>query len=201
MKGIEHLYPDEIKLGEAKITKFVFNSKEDFLFNLRAIRDDPAGYMHDGTYVRLHVNGTLVMSDTHLERKTNREFHHKVNGKVLIAGLGLGLILNCLEDKKKEIEKVTVIEKSKDVIDLISLYFPWVEVIHADIFEWTTDEKWDTIYFDIWPDRDTENLNGIRKLHNKFKFKLNRDNPNAWRDSWSKEELQRIKRQDQHNGW
>lgn len=54
-----------------------------------------------GDYVKLSVGGTLMMSDTPMERRTNMEFIDKAKGDVMIAGLGIGLILENLNQRLK----------------------------------------------------------------------------------------------------
>ena len=102
--------------------------------------------------------------------------------------------------KDGTISKVTIIEKSKDVIDLIQPYFdiPCIEIIHADVFEYAAPKniKYDTVYFDIWADICTDTLEEMKTLHNKYKYKLNRTNPKAWMNSWMKEKLQSDKRRE-----
>lgn len=197
MEGVAQLFK-EVEKGEVKISKFIWKVEDvSPLYKMRMMMDDPLGRMSDGEYVKLIVDGKLVMSDTDMEKRTNWEFVRESNGSVLIAGLGVGLILHNIKEKfdKGEITDVTVIEKSQDVIDLVGPLFPWVKCIQADIMEYIPEkgQKWDTIYFDIWPDRNTDNLDEIKILHNRYKFKKNRENPNRWMNSWYKEELQRIK--------
>ncbi len=72
----------------------------------------------DGTYARLWVNGDVMMSDTDMELRTNREPVRDARGDVLIGGLGLGMItLPILLNPA--VTSVTVIELSQDVIDLV----------------------------------------------------------------------------------
>lgn len=204
MKGIAEIVPDG-KKGEAEVSHFEYKASDNKLFHMRSMINDPGGVISDGNYARLHVNGELVMSDTNMEKRTNSNFVRNANGKILIGGLGLGLILHNLRDKLDVIESIEVIEKSQDVIDLVSPNFKDLPLtcIQADMMDWTPPKgsSWDTIYFDIWPDRNTENLTEIKVLHNRFKFKLNRDNPNCWMDSWYKNELQAIVRRDKAEGY
>lgn len=148
-------------------------------------------------FTRLYVDGNLMMSDTDMENETNYEIMNKANGDVLIAGLGIGLILLPLFESK-DVRSLTVIEKFQDVIDLVHPAYKnkKLKVICADIFEWRPSKGvvYDTIYFDIWPNICTDNLIQIQRLHNAFKFKLNRKNPRAWMDSWFREGLQYMKR-------
>jgi spermidine synthase len=195
--GVLPLFPKAEKQGVAQISQFEFNEQEDMMFNLRAVRDGGSIFrMYNGKYVRLHINGELMMSDTGMERISNRAFMHKAKGRVLIAGLGIGLIIsNIIENP--EVTEIVVIEKYQDVIDLVLPKFnnPKLKVICADIDEWKPEkgEKFDTIYFDIWADITTDNLEHIKKLHNRFKlFKAN----DGWMNSWMKEYLQDIKRKE-----
>jgi hypothetical protein len=57
-------------------------------------------------------------------------------GHVLCAGLGLGLMVHALTNNPK-VERITVVERSQDVIDLISPFVPpeKLTIIHADWFE------------------------------------------------------------------
>ena len=198
MEGVIDLFPEVITKGIATISNFEFKNTDDPLFNLRAIRDGGSMfYLRDGKYVRLHINSQLVMSDTGLEKQSNSQFVKFANGKILIAGLGIGLIIkNILQ--KENITEIVIIEKYQDVIDLVSPKFndARIKYICADIFTWkpNKDEKYDTIYFDIWPEISEDNLTDIKKLHNKFKYHINRSNPNHYMNSWMKEYLQRQKR-------
>jgi hypothetical protein len=198
MEGVIDLFPEQISKGVAIISNYEFKNDDNPLFNLRAIRD--GGYMfyiRDGKYVRLYINGELVMSDTGLEKESNYPFVNYSNGKILIAGLGIGLIIKNILNKEN-INEIIVIEKYQDVIDLVSPKFidPRIKYICEDIFEWkpNKNEKFDTIYFDIWSEISEDNLIDIKKLHNKFKYYLNRDNPYHYMNSWMKEYLQRLKR-------
>lgn len=199
INGVEHLYKEKESIGIATISKFKFEHKKDPLFNLRAIRDGGDFMVNDGKYVRLHVDGVLMMSDTDMEKRSNREFVQKANGKVLIAGLGIGLILPPILEKEN-VSSVIVIEKYADVITLVGDKFKnkKLSIINADIFEYKPEEKFDTIYFDIWSNICEDNLQEIRLLHNRFKNKLNRSNPDCWMNSWMKEFLQRQKKK---NSW
>jgi len=93
--------------------------------------------------------------DTHLEG-----FH----GTVIIGGLGLGYAANTLL-KRPEIDRIVVVEKSQEVIQLVAPYI-WdsgahgpnrCEVVHADLFEYLEEEKhtqdsesFDFAFYDIW---------------------------------------------------
>lgn len=194
VKGVRPLYMGDEEKGIAKIKLFEFKHKDDFMFNFRAARKDPMFIVRDGEYVQLSVKGQLMMSDTGMERISNKAFINNSKGHVLVAGLGIGLIIHNILSKE-DVASITIIEKYQDVIDLIAPKFndPRLKYICADIFEWKPEKgsKYDTIYFDIWPEICTDNLNQITTLHNKFKSFKAKD---GWMNSWMKEYLQNQKR-------
>lgn len=194
VKGVRGLFQSEEQKGVAKINLFEFKRTDDFMFNFRAAREHPVFVIRDGEYVQLFVKGQLMMSDTGMERISNKAFIKKATGHVLIAGLGIGLIIYNILDKQS-VQSITIVEKYQDIIDLISPKFtdPRIKYICADIFEWKPDKgsKYDTIYFDIWPEICVDNLKQITILHNRFKSSKNK---NGWMNSWMKEYLQKQKR-------
>lgn len=151
--------------------------------NARVVHDTPDKFTRmraafDGqplkaeTYTRLFVDGQLYMTDAEFECWTNHDFVHKAFGNVLVAGLGLGLILQPLIDSTV-VESVTVLERSADVITLIGPLYnhPKITIVEADVHEWTPPKKaYHFIYFDIWanvPNSDT--LAEIRTLKQKYR--------------------------------
>jgi spermidine synthase len=168
------------KKGVAEITHYEVTKLNSLRDLMHGIRTDP------GKIAILRVNGRTMMSDTFTEHMTNWEIVREARGKVLIAGLGLGMILHPIL-KKKEVQSVTVVEKYQDVIDLVShtLDHKKLRVICADIFNWLPrdDQKFDTIYFDIWYDA----TNGVatpekRKLAARFRrFKATGGFMKSWK--------------------
>lgn len=118
-------------------------------------KDDMHAILHGitcGKFIRLTHRGSVVMSDTEMEKQTNSAFVRNAHGKVLIGGLGIGLILLAVQDKA-DVEKITIIEKNREVIDLVASQLPLndkVEIVNADVFEYAPTEKYNTIYMDIW---------------------------------------------------
>lgn len=105
-----------------------------------------------GKFVRLTHKGEVVMSDTDMEKRTNSSFVLNAHGNVLVGGLGIGLILLPVQDKE-DVSHITVIEKNKEVIDLIADQLPLnekVEIVNADVFNYIPTGKYNTIYMDIW---------------------------------------------------
>ena len=157
------------------------------------IENNPEEYCPPGVVTVLRINGQTYMSDSEMEKTTNERFINAARGRVLIAGLGIGLVLTALLRKvlAGEVESVTVLESNPDVIELVApvfAAFPKLKIIRADVFEWEPEagEMFDTIYFDIWPDRSPDNLPAMRALHNRYRrFRA----PGAWVDSWYREEI------------
>jgi len=135
-----------------------------------------------GKYVKLVSDKEVIMSDTNMEKETNMTFLEKSKGDVLIAGLGIGLILIPLF-KNPKVKSITVIEKEKDVIDLVEnqLNLEKVKIQQEDIFTYVPNKKYDTIYFDIWPTIG-DNFYEMSELLEKFlPFLTNEGWINAWR--------------------
>jgi len=173
--------------GTAKIDRITV-SKFDVLHSL--IHGMP---VREGTYARLLINGSIVMSDTQMEHRTNSAFLFHAHGHILLAGLGLGLVLQGLEDRMDRIQSITVVEINQDVIDLVAKHYKHskIKVVQGDITTWTPPAgmKYDVIYFDIWPSISEDNLKLMAQLGRRFAKYKNRTNPAAWMESWSRPEM------------
>jgi spermidine synthase len=185
--------------GVAKITHFEVTPFQSSMSGLRRM-----GYVPEGKYARLEVNGCLMMSDTRLERLSNLTIVEKAQGEVFIAGLGLGMIIHPIL-AKPEVTKVTVIEKYLDVVTLVEPTLPKkdvetgrVNIIVADVLEWKPlkGQKWDVLYFDIWPDICTENLEDMAVLHRRF---CHHKRPGGWMGSWMRDTLLSQRRREKQD--
>lgn len=182
-----------------RIEKFELTKKQVDYAKLRAMfnrESHEVRGLEAGFYVKLidKEKHEIVMSDTWMEWQTNLEFMSKANGDVIIAGLGLGMIINEIQDIE-EVTSITVIEKYQEVIDLVTKYMKFndkVKIICADIFEYETDKKFDTIYFDIWNNISGDNYPETKMLHQKFKNKLNRDNEDCFLNSWRRRSFKAL---------
>jgi len=104
------------------------------------------------TYTVLFNPHHNIMQDTTREYREHEEFLDDAYGDILVAGLGLGMIHQSLIDNPN-VNSVTIIEKYQEVIDLVWEHCPKDEnfrLVHADIYEWTPDSKWDVGWFDSW---------------------------------------------------
>jgi hypothetical protein len=83
--------------------------------------------------------------------------------KVIVGGLGLSLVL-CHLVLRKDLEKITVIELNRDVIDMVSSHIPLddrIEIIYGDFFDVVPElaskhERYDTLIMDMWTGEDQE---------------------------------------------
>lgn len=188
------LLPEQ-EVGEVKISHFEIDRHGAAMESMRGRMTAP------GKFCRLTVGGVLMMSDTMNEQRTCSGVVWNAHGRVLIAGLGMGWILHPILSKP-EVTEVVVIEKSADVIKAISpslaQYGNRIKIICADIFEWrpAKGEKFDTIWFDIWPDVSTDDLKEMAKLNRAFARTLNRENPKAWRGAWMEGQLKASRRRE-----
>lgn len=166
--NLEHL-KDE-KIGDWRIE--TFEIPEDYARMRNVFIRNPLMKLEGGIYKKLinRIDG-VVMSNTPMERKTHIEAINKAKGNVLVAGLGLGMYLQNIKDKE-EVTSITVIEKSKEVIELIAKYFKdcqKIKIINEDIFNYTPDIKFEFAFLDIWSDISEDNLVEFDILREKFK--------------------------------
>lgn len=84
-------------------------------------------------------------------------YAEQAHGHVLTTGLGLGLVVHSLE-KNPQVESVTVIERSQDVIALVEPYVPKTKtvIVQTDFYRFLEtakqayDTAYDTIIVDLW---------------------------------------------------
>lgn len=157
----EILEPKQI--GVAKLEKYTIPEFYQYIYNTP-----------DQEYVRLWVDGEMMMSNTNMEKRTSAEFVSNANGDVLICGLGIGLVLIPLFESKY-VKSITVIEKYQDVIDCVLPQIkPYdkqdkLKVICADCFEYGTKERFDTIFIDIWANINSDIYEEeMKPLKNKY---------------------------------
>lgn len=144
-----------------------------------------------GEYVRITDGLDCVMSDTPMEKRTNMDFCVNAHGKVLIGGLGIGLILLAIQDKE-DVSHITVVEKHAEVIELIKDQLPLnskVEIVHADVFEYKPLFKYNTIYMDIWSNINSEiyeeEMKPLIKRYRRYLVSKQEDE-NRYIDCWAK---------------
>lgn len=154
-----------------------------------------------GTYTALKRDGYVIMSDTPAEIGDHLEAIRKAHGHCLVNGLGLGMVLQAIA-RKPEVTKVTVIEKSADVIALVAPHYAAmfgdkVEIVNADAYEYQPPKgvRYGAVWHDIWDDLCTDNLPEMERLHRKYGRRCD------WQGSWGKWLLQYRRQREQRRGW
>ncbi|HEY3062318.1 MAG TPA: hypothetical protein VGL99_25380 [Chloroflexota bacterium] len=188
-----HRLIPSLERGVARVEHFTLDERTAAFMAVES--HDPT--IRPGTYARLFVRDELVMSDTWMERESNWPVVCLAHGRVLIGGLGLGMILPPLLANQL-VTHVTVVELEADVIEVIQPAFAGqiaagrLELVHDDIRTWNppgrTRYRYDTIYFDIWPTISAANLPEMERLHRRFRPRLEHS-PAAWLGSWQYERL------------
>lgn len=179
--------------GQWRVEEFtVSESDSKFTEKLAAIRGCRDEFVPAGTYKKLVFDDVVVMSNTPMEIRTNKEFIRRAKGNVLINGLGLGMVLTAIL-KKPEVNSVTVVEISEDVISLTGPTFasdPRVKIVHCSAFDYkpAKGERFDCVYHDIWPFITDENLADMKVLHRKYSRRAD------WQASWAYLECLRFAR-------
>ena len=189
MKDTRNIRVDvsEGQSGNWHIEKFTVSEKDASFHNLRA--SFHSGRTIDaGEYTRIIRGGTTIMSDTPAEISDHMEFVRmaRLGGHILINGLGIGWALEAILDCEK-IKTITVIEKSKDVIDLVKQHYydkcpknKSLIIVHADALEYKPQkgQRYGAVWHDIWDIICADNIEDMKKLHRKYGRRTD------WQGSW-----------------
>lgn len=166
-------YYKNIKFPEGKKSRWAFETRickqyEAFVYDDPKIFPDgriiPCIGFFDKDYPFPAVleDGREWMTLMPNETNTTKPAIEVSEGKVLTYGLGLGYYAY-MAAIKPEVESVTVVERSRDVIDLFKKYilpqFPSpdkIEIVESDAFDYAENKMqtggFDTVFVDIWHD-------------------------------------------------
>jgi hypothetical protein len=176
---------EKFKFPEDNITQ---SSNPEIMLYAMASRPIPPGiYTRLMRWTKMNAGSgwKVIMSDTPPEIKD----HYKVlsearirGGRVLINGLGLGMVLKGVLSSP-DVTCVDVVENSPDVIKLVApayLTDPRVNIHQGDAYniEWDEGTRWNVVWHDIWDDIRPDNLPEMKILHEKYKGLCD------WQDSW-----------------
>ena len=180
--------------GEYAIEKFTVSPKDAELDKLHAaiqgMQGRPYIPVKPGNYTKLKRGSKLVMSDTPAETNSLKILYDMAQGDVLINGLGLGIAPYALS-QKPEVNSITVIEISPDVIKLITPHLnKKVNVILADAFLWKPPKGiiYGAVWHDIWDDICSDNLPEMTRLRRKYAKRC------KWQGCWAYLDCLRVKR-------
>jgi len=191
--SIDDLIPNvtvpEGQSGGWRVERFTIEPERASIANI-SMMFRPGGRRHvPGAYTRLLRDGYLVMSDTPDEKRDHYWFVREARGHVLIQGLGLGMVLGAVL-AKPDVEHVTVIEKSEDVIGLVANHYACerLTVICADAMTWQPPKgiRYGAVWHDIWDDICADNLDEMKALHRRYGRRAD------WQGSWARELCERY---------
>lgn len=185
------------RVGDWEIYKFTVDPLDAAVHN--ALEYDPGRYIAPADYTSLiwhgHGNderfpaGQTIMSDTPSEIQDHIEFIDRAYGRVLINGLGIGMVAHSLlrEEKRDCIEHIDIVEYNQEVIDLVGYYFrndPKVTIHHADAFtaEWPEDAYWHCAWHDIWYEVNASDISEHRKLMARYRSRV--EYQDCWMRRW-----------------
>lgn len=159
--------------GAARIERYTITEEKAEGINWkRVFNEDDRALSYPGEYTGLvlcdafpdfpqkskRLGGLMVMSDEASEIADHLPFIEMAMGKVLITGLGIGVCLQALL-RKPDIEHVTVVEKSSDVLALVAAHYlamfggERITFVNSDAFAWLPPKGafFDFAWHDIWP--------------------------------------------------
>lgn len=169
----------EGKSGPWAIRRFKTELDIDYLRHCRDGRDPGLG-----EFTKLaHKDRGIVMSDTHPEI---RDVIHNIegfSGKVLVTGLGLGMVVQFLL-RQEGVDHITVIEKDPHVIKLSGPTYkgPKVTIIRADAYEWrpVKGTRFNFAWHDIWDGVAGEETDEMRQLREHYSPFVGRKRQRCW---------------------
>lgn len=180
--------------GPWRVDNVVVTADQVLLQNLRWMRDNRAEMcVEPGTYRRLaHKEHGCVMSNTQMEIRTAQVALRRATGRVLITGLGLGMVLHGIL-AKPEVTAVLVVELDPHIIKLTAPHFSdtRLRIVRGDArtFKPPAGERFDYAWHDIWDAIDDDNLPdmaAVRKHHRPWA---------AAQDCWSEPLARRMRRE------
>ncbi len=179
------------RCGDWSITQRTISPSEAERFNFccdaeHGERNAQSLRVAPGCYWVLKQRDTVWMSNTPMETRTARGFVRAARGRVLVTGLGLGMVVDALL-RKPEVTHVTVLELSPEVIALVGPLYreePRVRIIQADAFSWIPEagERFDWAWHDIWPAIDPDNAPQMRALEERYRSVA--DHQRCWASAW-----------------
>lgn len=178
--------------GDWSVKRFIVEDNEvgklRALYNLSAM----GRWTPPGEYTGLYRRGAIIMSDTPDELRDLRPILKHARGKVLIGGLGLGIVVGLLLEKEG-VKEITVVEIDQDVIDLVGLHYlaiaTWrgisLKIVCADFFSWVPPRGicYDAVWLDIWSDICADNVSEMEKLIERFR------QYSSWIGAWCQYEM------------
>lgn len=155
-----------------------------------------------GTYTRMYEQDgrwkNIWMSDTDAEKRDHLPGAFAIRergGRMLLGGLGLGMILR-VALLTPEVTEVDVVEINEDVIELVGPHYEKMadehgvalRIHHDDMLtiKWPRGTRWNVAWFDIWGDLDGTERDEMTRLRRSYGQRTD------WNDCWGKYLLERM---------
>lgn len=187
---------ETLKEGESGI--FCLKKKVMLAGTLLTMFDKNKGMYKDRTdkdfeIIQLRTkDGDIWMSNEPFEQECYHEPIRNATGRVLVGGLGIGMLPFLIKDKL-DVTKIDVVEKEYDVINLVwnQIRNEKMEIIKDGIYHFieTTDRRYDFIHIDIWADFATT----YDEIYTTIKKAQKLLNPNGKIMCWLEENYEIIK--------
>jgi len=148
-----------IKRGKARLSRKPYTKG---LYMMEGVR----GYDYFTVKKPIPVTSLIVgketwMVDDPLHWYGMQDLAKAASGRVLVAGLGLGLVIHALEKN----ESVTIIDAVEIDMDVINLITPLIKMSKTNIinddfwrYQQVTEETYDTCILDIWVYEETDRI-------------------------------------------
>ncbi len=167
---IDNPYLKNISFKDIKLKDFSYETitiEKGYLFNIDEIQDDKNKELNDYMILRAYKQDTDMtflkqgkqewMMASISEFRTNDPYAKKAHGNIITFGLGIGYFVY-MASLNENVKSITVIEKSKEVIELfnqIKDQFPnkQINIINGDAFDYFNEQylkQFDYIYVDIY---------------------------------------------------
>lgn len=173
---IEIYVPDGRK-GSWEIETFKLTKAEADAYNEAESKHLKRYIAHDVEYKQLlrysaqKPAGYPVMSNIPAEVADHMPFIEAAHGNVLLFGLGLGMVVQALIEKKS-VNSITIVEIDPEVIELSGTYYQNVskkiQIHQADALYYMDENRYDAIWFDIWDRIAPENLYQMEYLRERW---------------------------------
>jgi hypothetical protein len=179
-----------------EVRRFEVTEEDAKLERLRAAISGSGRGVPAGHYTGLYRGGAVIMSDTPDEIREHYEAIEKAKGQCLVAGLGLGVVVQAILNKA-EVELVTVVEIAPEVIALVGPHLSpqsKLHIIQDNCLTWQPpkSDKWDMAWYDIWDELCSDNLPVMAKLKRRFARRV------VWQGCWGEDYIRAHKRR---YGW
>src|ERR1700742_1164643 len=137
------------KVGEWEVRRNIVEGDRDVWLQNHGAR---GGLTPPGTYTELYNGTELWMYDVPSEQMTAEGFVEAAKGRILITGLGLGMVPAMLI-KKESVKSIEIVERQDEVIELgwphLKRLSDKIKLHHSDAFAFIPKGRFDIAWHDI----------------------------------------------------